>query len=66
MREANIEICPASDWLVLPLGSRKNICNSFRDCSIHLYEFLFPRINLRLPLSDFEVEVLRFLKVSPS
>lgn len=51
---------------VLLVGPKKRICNSFDDCAASLYESLFTRIGLWLPIFDFEVVILKNLKVSPS
>lgn len=32
------------EWLALPMGPKKRICNSFDDCAIPLYECVFTRI----------------------
>lgn len=53
-------------WLALPVKLEKRICSSFDDCVISLYECMFTRIRLRLPFSNFEVAVLKHLRVSPS
>lgn len=53
-------------WSVLYVGLEKIICNSFDDYLVPLYECMFSRIRLWLPLSDFEVVVIKHLKVSSS
>lgn len=59
---AIIEVCRLSDWLVLPVESGKRICGSFRECLIPFYGCLFIQINLWLPLTGFEKEVLMFFR----
>lgn len=54
-------------WLVLPVGLEKGACNSFDYCLVSVYECLFTWIGLQqLPFSNFEVVVLKHLKISPS
>lgn len=61
----NIVTDRPSDWLVLLSKSGKRICSSFKECYIPFYECLFTRINLQLLLCEFEVEMLKLLKVPP-
>lgn len=66
--EATIEVVGSvvgdpKNWLALPVDSEIRIYNSFDECTIPLYEFLLTRIGLWLPFSDFEVVVLKHLKV---
>lgn len=63
---ADIPFRDPMDWLNLFVGLERRICNSFDDCSVMLYECLFIKIGLRLSLSEFEMVVLKHLKVSPS
>lgn len=46
VREANIEVCSSSNWLVVPVETSKRICSNFEECSIPFYECLFTQINL--------------------
>lgn len=57
--------CP-SDWHVIPVDLGIRICNSFDECSVPFYGCLFTRIGLQLPLYEFEMTILKYLKVSPS
>lgn len=57
--------CPTNSSVILVV-SDKRICSTFEECSIPFYECMFIRINLWLLLSEFELEVLKFQKVSPS
>lgn len=54
------------EWLVLLVELGKRLCSSFDECVIMFYECFFTRIGLRFPFSDFEVAILKYLKVSPS
>lgn len=54
------------EWLLLPLSGEKRICSSFDDCMVIFHECLVTRIGLRLLFSEFEVVVLKHLKVAPS
>lgn len=57
--------CPYN-WLILLVDSEKRVRNPFDGCSVLLYECLFTMIGLWLPLSEFEVAVLKYLKVASS
>lgn len=63
----NVEIMVgnSSYFLVLPFGPTERICCSFEGCSVPLYEFIFTRLRVRLPFSDFEVAVINRLRVAP-
>lgn len=61
-----IMVCDPLDWSVLPMGSENRIYNYFGCCLVLLYECLFTKIGLRLSFSNFEVVVLKQLKVSLS
>lgn len=65
VREANIKVDHPFNWLALSMKSDKNICISFMECYISFYECLFTQIIFLLPLFEFKVKVLRFLKVAP-
>lgn len=54
------------EWLTLPVGPKKRISSSFDNWVILHYKCLFIRIRLWLHLYDFNVFVLKHLKVSPS
>lgn len=54
------------DMLVLPMNSKSRICSSFDRCSISFQECFSSMVGLWLPLYEFEVVVLKHLKVSPS
>lgn len=62
----NITVDDRLYWSVFPMDLEKRIYRSFNDSSIPLYECMFTRIGLCLPLFDFEVGVLKHLKVSHS
>lgn len=63
---ANIMVGDPLDWPVHHVGSKNGICSSFDECLVPFYEFLFTQIGLQLSFSDFEVVVLKHLKVNPS
>lgn len=54
------------EWLVLLVELGKRLCSSFDECVIQFYECFFTRIGLLFPFSDFEVAILKYLKVTPS
>lgn len=53
-------------WSALPVGSDKRISTSFDNYAIPLYECLFTKVGVLLPFSNFQVSVLKNLKVPPS
>lgn len=53
-------------WLALPVGLEKRACSSFDYCLVSVYECLFTWIRLQLSFSNFEVVVLKHLKIAPS
>lgn len=64
--KTDITVGNPSDSLILPVGLRERICSSFEGCFVHLYEFLFTKLRVHFPFSDFEVVVIDRLKVAPS
>lgn len=62
----DIVVSDPPDWLIVHVDSQKRICNSFDEWSVSFYECLFTLVGLQLPLSEFEVAILKHLKVSPS
>lgn len=64
--QSNIIICDMADWAILLVGLDERVCIYFEGCSVPLYECLFTRLGVLLPLSDFEVVRVNHLKVSPS
>lgn len=69
--EATIEVVgllvgDPQDWSVLHVGLEKRICSFLDDCVIPLFECFFTRIISRLPFSDLEVAILKYLKVASS
>lgn len=63
---ANIKVANPSSWSVFPVNLAERICNSFEECLVPLYEYLFTRLGICLPFLDFEVFVMDRLKVVPS
>lgn len=51
---------------ILSKDMKKRIGISLKDYSVPLYEFLFTRLRVCLPLSDFEMVVMDRLRDSPS
>lgn len=43
----------------------ERICNSFKGCSVPLYESLFTSLGVRMPFSDFKVAMMNRFRVSP-
>lgn len=46
--------------------TKDKIYNEYGNCTIHLYEYIFSSMGVRLSFIAFEVEVLKFLMVAPS
>ncbi|CAI8590874.1 unnamed protein product [Vicia faba] len=61
----NIIIGDMLNWVILPLGPDVRVCNTFEGCSIPLYECLFNMFGIHLLISNFEVAVLKHLKIPP-
>lgn len=61
-----ILVCDFLEWPTHLVGPEKRICIYFDDCVITLYKCLFTRIRMWLSFSDFELSVLKHLKVIPS
>ncbi|GAU44562.1 hypothetical protein TSUD_28570 [Trifolium subterraneum] len=61
-----IQRSPATDWkLCIPNTSRR-ICSKFQWGSFPMYQIAFEQMGYRLPFSDFEVAVFRYLHLTPS
>ncbi|GAU25250.1 hypothetical protein TSUD_17630 [Trifolium subterraneum] len=61
-----IQRSPANDWkLCIPNTSRR-ICSKFQWGSFPMYQIAFEQMGYRLPFSDFEVAVFRYLHLTPS
>lgn len=61
----NIVVSRPSDWSILLVDQEKRIRIAFKGCSFPFYECIFTIVHMRLPLSKFEVKVLKYLMVSP-
>lgn len=58
-------ICDHLEWPVHPVIERNMICSSFDNCMVSFYECLFTGVGFWLPFSEFEVVVLKCLKIAP-
>lgn len=63
---AGIVVSDSLEWLAHRVDPKKRIYSSFNDCLIPFYECMFTRIGLWSPFYDFEVVVLKYLKISSS
>lgn len=59
---ANIMVDITSNWSFLPVYPTKRVCSAFEGCLEPFLVCIFTRINLCLPISEFEVEVWKYLK----
>jgi hypothetical protein len=56
----------AKDWeLVLPSTSDR-VCSEYRNYVFPMYEVVFRDMGFRLPFTNFQREMLRWTKLSPS
>lgn len=54
------------EWLAILVESKKGIYSSFEDCVVVFHEGMFTRVGLWPLFYEFEVDVLKYLKVTPS
>ncbi|GAU10777.1 hypothetical protein TSUD_424820, partial [Trifolium subterraneum] len=61
-----IERPPADDWKACIPNTTRRICSKFQWGSFPMYQIAFEHMGYRLPFSDFEVAVFRYLHLTPS
>ncbi|GAU40371.1 hypothetical protein TSUD_319830 [Trifolium subterraneum] len=61
-----IERPPADDWKACIPNTTRRICSKFQWGSFPMYQIAFEHVGYRLPFSDFEVAVFRYLHLTPS
>lgn len=61
----DIMINNPSDWFLLPVGPTTRIYDSFKGCSVPLYECIFTKLAIHFPFFDFDVVVMDRLRVPP-
>lgn len=66
LSNVDIRVYNSLEWSILPVPKEKKICTSFDDCMVPFYECWFTRVGLRVPFSEFDVIVLKNLKVASS
>lgn len=53
-------------WTISMILVDKRVCNKFKWCSIPFYDYIFQKLDVRVPLTAFEEEVLDNLRIPPS
>lgn len=66
LRGAAIVVGNRSEWLVLLVPKKKNMCTYFNVCLVSLHECLFTRVGLQLNFTEIEIAIPKHLKVAPS
>ncbi|GAU33261.1 hypothetical protein TSUD_333840 [Trifolium subterraneum] len=61
-----IERSPANDWRACIPNTTRRICSKYQWGSFPMYQIAFEHMGYRLPFSDFEVAVFRYLHLTPS
>ncbi|GAU18187.1 hypothetical protein TSUD_248880 [Trifolium subterraneum] len=57
---------PTDDWKTCIPNTNRRICSKFQWGSFPMYQIAFEHMGYRLPFSDFEVAVFRYLHLTPS
>ncbi|GAU27978.1 hypothetical protein TSUD_373730 [Trifolium subterraneum] len=57
---------PIDDWKACIPNTNRRICSKFQWGSFPMYQIAFEHMGYRLPFSDFEVAVFRYLHLTPS
>ncbi|GAU23379.1 hypothetical protein TSUD_334270 [Trifolium subterraneum] len=57
---------PTDDWKACIPSPNRRICSKFQWGSFPMYQIAFEHMGYRLPFSDFEVVVFRYLYLTPS
>ncbi|GAU47114.1 hypothetical protein TSUD_403470 [Trifolium subterraneum] len=57
---------PIDDWKACIPNTSRRICSKFQWGSFPMYQIAFEHMGYRLPFSDFEVAVFRYLHLTPS
>ncbi|GAU43162.1 hypothetical protein TSUD_247030 [Trifolium subterraneum] len=57
---------PVDDWKACIPSPNRRICSKFQWGSFPMYQIAFEHMGYRLPFSDFEVAVFRYLHLTPS
>ncbi|GAU47764.1 hypothetical protein TSUD_193010 [Trifolium subterraneum] len=61
-----VQRSPADDWKACIPNTNRRICSKFQWGSFPMYQIAFEQMGYRLPFSDFEVAVFRYLHLTPS
>ncbi|GAU40602.1 hypothetical protein TSUD_28080 [Trifolium subterraneum] len=61
-----VQRSPTDDWKACIPNTNRRICSKFQWGSFPMYQIAFKQMGYRLPFSDFEVAVFRYLHLTPS
>ncbi|GAU50663.1 hypothetical protein TSUD_410310 [Trifolium subterraneum] len=61
-----VQHSPTDDWKACIPNTNRRICSKFQWGSFPMYQIAFEQMGYRLPFSDFEVAVFRYLHLTPS
>ncbi|GAU23327.1 hypothetical protein TSUD_237810 [Trifolium subterraneum] len=61
-----VQRSPADDWKACIPNTNRRICSKFQWGSFPMYQIAFEQMGYKLPFSDFEVAVFRYLHLTPS
>ncbi|GAU34626.1 hypothetical protein TSUD_394170 [Trifolium subterraneum] len=61
-----IQRSPLDDWKACIPNTTRRICSKYQWGSFPIYQIAFEHMGYRLPFSDFEVAVFRYLHLTPS
>ncbi|GAU36979.1 hypothetical protein TSUD_150150 [Trifolium subterraneum] len=61
-----VQRSPTDDWKACIPNTNRRICSKFQWGSFPMYQIAFEQMGYRLPFSDFEVAVFRYLHLTPS
>jgi len=56
----------SEDWELLLPSTSNRVCSEYENHVFPMYEVVFKEMGFRLPFSDFQREVFRWTKLSPS
>lgn len=59
------EIGPPLDWVLVSVDYDKKIYSNFYGVFIPFYKYLFTKLSFRSPFNEFEVGLLKHLKIAP-
>ncbi|MCI25883.1 hypothetical protein A2U01_0047074, partial [Trifolium medium] len=66
IKSAFCKVGNSEEWEVIPMGDDYVISDTCLDCIIPMYEVVFESMQVSLPFTKFEVELLNIHRVAPS